>query len=151
MGERVHPSSQDANRLVLNIRIISWATSVLRIALGSHSQFLSDFQDIDFRRSFSTKFDAYHVCFKVPYGYETNVSDIGRYRINKQFVTSNKSVYQMMRGSDLLTWLFCRRGWRSVNRTDTGYGGARLWPLCPPSRSQPTSSNSTTVTAVLPS
>ena len=24
-----------------------------------------------------------------------------------------------MRGSDLLTWLFCRRGWRSVNRQDT--------------------------------
>jgi hypothetical protein len=29
---------------------------------------LSDFQDVDFRRSFSTKFDAYYVCFKVPYG-----------------------------------------------------------------------------------
>jgi hypothetical protein len=36
------------------------------------------FQDVDFRRSFSTKFDAYCVCFNVPY--ESFVSDIGRYR-----------------------------------------------------------------------
>jgi hypothetical protein len=41
---------------------------------------LSDFQDVDFRRSFSTRFDAYYVCFEVPYGYESIVSDIGRYR-----------------------------------------------------------------------